>query len=34
MKEEVIRLLDKVSDRDLRGILLFLRALLNEEVSA
>ena len=28
MKEEIIQLLEKLSDKDLRGILLFLRALL------
>lgn len=28
MKQEIVELLEKLSDKDLRGILLFLRALL------
>ena len=31
MKEEIVRLLDKLSDKDLRGVLLFLRALLRKD---
>ena len=33
MKKEIIRLLDKASNRDLRVILVFLRTFLGEEVS-
>ena len=32
MKEEIIRLLNKLSDRDLRGILYVLQTLTKEEV--
>lgn len=32
MKEEIIRLLNKLSDRDLRGILYVLQTLAKEEV--
>lgn len=31
MREEIIRLLDKLSDRDLRGILYVLKVLAREE---
>lgn len=33
MKEDIIKLLDKASNRELHGILLFLRALLGEDGS-